>query len=121
MYKTVYSFDFDGTLCHTPTPEVGRDAWKRETGFNFPHTGWWGKAESIDPDVFYVPVNEWVYRKYLEASQDEDGAKILATGRLNKVPDMRKHVSSILRDHNLEFDEIMIIPGNDRYPVNCTD
>jgi len=51
-----------------------------------------------------------VYRKYLEASADKDGIKIMATGRLNKVPDMRKNIYTILRNNNLEFDEVMKIP-----------
>lgn len=118
MQKTLYSFDFDDTLCFTPRPEQGKDQFKEKTGLDWPYTGWWGKSESIDPEIFYVPKNEWVYKKYLEASSDENGVKILTTGRLNKVPNMRNHVYQILRNNNLEFDEIMVIPGNEKYPEN---
>jgi hypothetical protein len=118
MQKTLYSFDFDDTLCHTPRPEIGKDTWKDKTGIDWPYAGWWGKSESIDPEIFYVPRNEWVYKKYLESSSDENGLKILATGRLNKVPNMRNHVKEILRKNNLEFDEVLLIPGTDSYPTN---
>lgn len=118
MQKTLYSFDFDDTLCHTPRHEEGKKIWKDNTGLDWPYTGWWGKSESIDPEIFYIPRNEWVYKKYLEASSDENGVKILATGRLNKVPKMRKHVKEILRQNNLEFDEVLVIPGTEKYPEN---
>lgn len=118
MKKTLYSFDFDDTLCFTPKPENGKLKFKEETGKDWPYNGWWGKSESIDPNIFHIPKNEWVYKKYLEASSDENGFKILATGRLNKVTEMRNHVYQILRNNNLEFDELMVIPGNEKYPDN---
>ncbi len=116
--RTLYSFDFDGTLCHTPEPVNGKKIWEEKTGISWPYTGWWGKAESINTDIFYVPVNGWVYKRYLEASLDESGIKILATGRLNKVENMRKNVEEILRINNLTFDEILVIPSKGRYPEN---
>jgi len=118
MSTTLYSFDFDDTLCHSPRPEIGKETWKEKTGEDWPHLGWWGRATSLDPDIFYVVKNEWVYRKYLEASADKDGIKIMATGRLNKVPDMRKNIYTILRNNNLEFDEVMKIPKTEKYPEN---
>lgn len=116
--KTLYSFDFDDTLFFTPKPEQGKDVFKRETGLDWPYNGWWGKSETIDPSIFNIPKNEWVYRKYLEATADDNGYKILATGRLNKVEKMREHVYQILRENNIEFDELMVIPKTEKYPVN---
>ena len=109
MIKTLYSFDFDDTLCYTVRPEVGKDQYEKETGLSWPYVGWWGKSETLDPEIFFTPKNEFVYGKYLEAKSDENGASILATGRLNKVPMMREHIESILNQHNLSFDEIHVI------------
>ena len=107
-YKRLISFDFDDTMCHTPKPEEGKIIWKEKTGTEWPYGGWWGKAESINPEVFDIPVNPWVYKKYLEAVSDPDNYVILATGRLKKVPNMLNHVETILNKHNISFDETII-------------
>lgn len=109
MVKTLYSFDFDDTMCHTVDDESGKQIWKDKFGTDWPHIGWWSKPETIDPEIYDTPVNPWVYEKYLEASADEDGACILATGRLQKVPKMRENIQKILMSHNLSFDEIYVI------------
>ena len=114
-YKRLISFDFDDTLCHTPKPEEGKEIWKEKTGTDWPYGGWWGKAESINPEIFDIPVNPWVYQKYLEAVSDPDNYVILATGRLNKVPDMLNHVKTILNNNNISFDEIHLNWGGDTY------
>ena len=121
MYKTLYSFDFDDTLCFTMDPIEGRKIWKEKTGLDFPHPiGWWGKSESLDPEIFYVPKNEWVYQKYLDACGDENSYIIMATGRLEKAPGMRKNVEQILNQHNLSFDEVHLNWGGDTYRFKTT-
>jgi hypothetical protein len=67
-----------------------------------------------------VAKNEWVYQKYLEACKSEDAYIILATGRLEKVPGMRKNVESILNQHNLSFDEVHLNWGGDTYRFKTT-
>ena len=114
-YKRLISFDFDDTLCHTPKPEEGKIIWKEKTGTDWPYGGWWGRDESINPDIFDIPVNPWVYKKYLEAVADPDNYVILATGRLQKVENMRKYVDMILSKHNISFDEIYLNWGGDTY------
>jgi hypothetical protein len=114
-YKRLISFDFDDTMCHTPKPEEGKIIWKEKTGTEWPYGGWWGRAESINPEVFDIQVNPWVYKKYLEAVSDPDNYVILATGRLRKVPNMLNHVETILNKHNISFDEIHLNWGGDTY------
>jgi hypothetical protein len=115
MYKKLIAYDFDGTLFHTPTQEVGREIWKKETGFDFPHNGWWGKSESIDPSVFDIPLDQWVYKKYLEDVSDPENYVILATGRLAKAQNMLKNIKTILNQNNISFDEIHLNWGGDTY------
>lgn len=114
-YKRLISFDFDDTLCHTPKPEEGEIIWKEKTGTDWPYNGWWGRSESIDPEIFYIPLNQWVYKKYLEAVSDPDNYVILATGRLRKKEGMLENVMKILNQHNLSFDEIHLNWGGDTY------
>ena len=114
-YKRLIAFDFDDTLCHTPKPEEGEKIWKEKTGTDWPYSGWWGRSESIDPEIFNIPVNQWVYRKYLEAVSDPDNYVILATGRLRKKEGMLENITKILNQHNLSFDEIHLNWGGDTY------
>ena len=114
MYKKIISFDFDKTLVYSPTAEEGIPTWKKVTGTNWPYPGggWWGKAETLDMDIFNVQINQWVYARYLEAVADPDAFVMLATGRLEKVPNMRKNVERILNHHNLSFDGVYLSWGD---------
>jgi hypothetical protein len=117
---TLFSFDFDDTLCHTPDQHEGKRQWEKTTGLTWPYGGWWGKAESLDTEVFYIPKNEWVYQKYLDAVSEEESYVIMATGRLQKVPGMRANVDKILNQHNLSFDEIHLNWGGDTFRFKTT-
>lgn len=115
MIKKLYCFDFDGTLCHTPEPKTGKLRWKEKTGTDWGHRSWWGKSDSIDTNVFEIPKDEWVYDKYLKAVSTPNSYVILATGRLNKVENMRNRVEEILKSHNMAFDEIHLNTGGDTF------
>lgn len=49
----MYVFDFDGTLVSTPGPEKGRVEYQKHTGKRWPHSGWWGRAESLEPPLAF--------------------------------------------------------------------
>lgn len=110
--KKIVSFDFDGTMCHTPGPEDGKKIWQKKTGTVFPYPGWWSKKETLDQDIFYIPVNPFVYKKYLEAVAEDDTMVILVTGRLFKL---QKEVEKVLKSHNLEFDLVACNTGGETY------
>jgi hypothetical protein len=46
-------FDFDGTMIDTDTPNSGKPLWKKEFGFEWPFTGWWGRPESLDSRIYF--------------------------------------------------------------------
>ncbi len=110
-YNKLVVFDFDGTLFNTPDPEEGKKIWKNVTGEDWRHAGWWSRAESLDTDIFYIPMNMWVYRKYLSAKSDDKNYVMLATGRLDGKENMHQSVSKILDMNNLEFDEVRLCWG----------
>jgi len=118
MSITLYSFDFDDTMCHTVLPEDGEKIWFEKTGTKWPYKGWWSKPETVDLEYFDTPKNEWVYQEYLNARKDEDSVIILATGRLQKVPGMRENIIEILNKHNLSFDEVWKIESSDEHQNN---
>jgi len=110
--RKLVSFDFDKTLCFTPEPEDGKITFKNVTGLDWPYRGWWGRPETLDLDIFPIPVNPYVYKEYLKCVEDSETYTILATGRLSK---MRKEVDEVLLSHNLSFDEVHLNPGMDTY------
>lgn len=42
------------TLFHTPEENEGKRIWKDRTGERWPYNGWWGKSESIDPEINHL-------------------------------------------------------------------
>jgi len=112
-HKRLISFDFDKTLFFTPEPELGKDIFLEKTGSNWPHRGWWGKPETLDLDIFDIPLNEWVYSKFVDFSESDDNFVILATGRLKKVEGMRDNVDKILEKNGIEFHEVHLNWGGD--------
>jgi hydroxymethylpyrimidine pyrophosphatase-like HAD family hydrolase len=110
--KKIISFDFDGTMCYTPLPIEGEKVWQEKTGTVWPYTGWWSKKETLDQNIFHIPVNPFVYKKYLEAVAEDETMVILATGRLIKL---QREVEKVLKSHNLEFDLVACNSGGETY------
>jgi hypothetical protein len=99
-------------MCFTPEPETGKKTYKKVTGKDWPYPGWWGRGESLDLNIFSIPVNPLVYSDYIEYLQDEDCYTFIATGRLKKI---QKQVESVLKENDLRFHEIHCNPGMDTY------
>lgn len=101
MYKKLISFDFDSTLVHTPTPELGVGEWEKYTGLSWQGRGWWGNPESLNLNVFYPSLNQWVYNKYLEYIKDPSNYVFVATGRIKRL---EKQVQKVLDLHDIDCD-----------------
>jgi FMN phosphatase YigB (HAD superfamily) len=110
--KKLISFDFDDTLVHTTLPAEGKKIWKEKTGEDWPHRGWWSKPESLDMEIFDIPLNKKIYRRYKQAISDPDNYVILATGRVAPLQD---EVYKILGHYGLSFDETHLNPGIDTF------
>lgn len=107
--KKISIFDFDNTLCLTPDPKQGREIYKKKTGNVWPYGGWWGRKESLNLDIFEIPLNLPVYQRYLDS---KDSYLVLATGRLFNL---KAEVLKILSKYNLKFDEVHLNPGCETY------
>lgn len=99
-FKKIVCFDFDGTLINTPTPEFGREEWERATGLHWQGRGWWGNAESLNTNIFYPPINGWVYKFYEKYMNDPNSYVFMATGRLSRL---QKNVLDVLDLHDIKF------------------
>ena len=113
MYDKIIIYDFDTTLIYTAEPIEGRKQWLNVKGEHFPHpTGWFGKNESLDLDVFYPTLNDWTYKHYLNDIADENNYVCLCTGRLQK---MKREVINILNFHDLKFNDVYCNTGGETY------
>ena len=99
--KTLISWDLDGTMFNTPTYNTGVPIWEKATGLSWEAKGWWSKPESLNLNIFYIPLNQWVYNEYIKYKDDEECYNFLATGRLIRL---EKEVKKLLEFHNLDID-----------------
>lgn len=103
-------FDFDGTLVNTPTPtEDNKDIWKNKTGKNW-EGGWFGNKDSLNMDVFDMPVIPSVISDYNKSDADPSILKVMLTGRIKK---MDKYVRAVLDSKGLKFDDYLYNEGGD--------
>jgi hypothetical protein len=75
-------FDFDGTLMDSPLPETGKEKYKEITGKDWPHKGWWGQIDSLEP--FEVKPIEDTKDLYNQYSVIPNSINVLMTNRLAK-------------------------------------
>ena len=98
-------YDFDGTLFRSPDREEGSLLYLEATGNYWPHAGWWGRIETLQPPVVPDPIPEalWI-QEIVEAHQkdvqDKDAFVVLMTGRPYKN---RRRVQEILSSKGIEF------------------
>jgi hypothetical protein len=87
-------FDFDGTLMNSPTPEEGIPIYKKITGKDWPHRGWWGQIESLS--VFDVKPILKTNKLYNEYTSIPNSVSILMT---NRIPKFESVVREKLKDY----------------------
>lgn len=102
VIKRLAIFDFDGTLIDTPVPEIAKDKYEAITGKVWPYQGFWSKKESLDVDMFDMPLINSVARDYKRERERDDTLLVMMTGRIKKLS---KLVEGILQSYGMTFDE----------------
>lgn len=100
-------FDFDGCLANTPMPNPGKQLWAEYHQKNYPYEGWWGRVESMDPDVFTIktkPEVHTAWKKYYDLGYDT----YVLTSR---QPKFAPFIKSILIDNNVDMCDVMTMKG----------
>ena len=93
-------FDFDHTLYQTPLPtEENRELLLIHK--NYEKSGWWGRPESLDIELFKITPNAWVFEKYKKHTESGH-FKALMTGRIRKL---KSEVNKVIEQDGLIFDE----------------
>ena len=106
--KKLVAYDFDGTLADTPHPDTGKGFWKEKTGEEYPHKGWWGRRESLDTNVFDIPLFPSIENKLRHDVADPDTHVIILTSRLERL---RPELETILNQHGVVVDEVIMKDG----------
>jgi len=101
-------FDFDGTLVDTPLADTGKSKWKEKTGNDYPAQGWWGRPESLDTNVYEMPIIPMVAAAYKKYVNQPNTLLVMMTGR---IPRLSKQVELILASHDYKFDEYIYNNG----------
>ena len=101
----VYIIDFDDTLFFTPHEEEGKQRYEEVTGEEYPHIGWWSRGESLDMDIYDIPVNQSILQKFRECESDAECKTVLCTGRTDFKEEIKEAVRKVLRKNNINFDE----------------
>lgn len=102
-------FDFDGTLMATPLPDTGKDLYKKNTGKDWPHKGWFSKPESLCGLSFDIKPIKDVHDDYLTESKN-GSMLVMLTGRLSRL---EREVKTLLSAHDMVFDEYLFNTGGD--------
>lgn len=103
-------FDFDGTLIDTPEPEEGVRAYQAGYGQPYPHSGWWGRPESLDPTIWPMKRLPTIYPLFRRARSRPDTRLILLTNRVEKL---RPQVVALLEKHGMRLDALTFRQGSE--------
>ena len=105
MIKKLAFYDFDSTLIESPMPEEGKEQWAEYYGQPYPHKGWWGRAESLDMNVFDIDVFDNIVSLARNDIQDPNTRAYILTSRLERL---RPQLTAILDSIGLHFDELIL-------------
>ena len=100
-------FDFDGCLANTPHPGVGKPLWAEYHGTPYPHKGWWGKLESMDPNAFTIRTVPDMHKEW-ERLTDEGYITNVLTSRMPKFKEL---IQGILDNNGVTMKEIFTVKG----------
>lgn len=108
--KKLAIYDFDGTLMDTPSPEGGKEQWSEKKGMPYPHVGWWGRAESLDTEVFDIKPFPNILSQLKKDVVNPNAYVTILTSRLEKL---RPQVEKILSDNGIVVDDVLLKRGNE--------
>jgi len=108
--KKLAIYDFDGTLMDTPSPEGGKEQWSQAKGTPYPHVGWWGRAESLDNEIFDIKPFPNILSQMKKDMVNPNAYVVILTSRREKL---RPQVEKILADNGIVVDDVILKRGNE--------
>jgi small nuclear ribonucleoprotein (snRNP)-like protein len=109
VIKRLCTYDFDMTLINTYSPEIGKPMWEKYYDEKFKYSGWWGRPESLDTNVFDIKPYPEILEKLISDNNAKDTHVIILTSRQEKL---RSQLENVLKLNNIHVDEIVMKKGN---------
>lgn len=104
--KTLAIFDFDATLYNSPLPtDENRELLEVYRGYK--SSGWWGRSESLDIDLFDIRPNPWTLERYNDHKKKGDKLALM-TGRIFKI---KESVRKVISQDGFTFDDQLYADG----------
>lgn len=101
--KSLCIMDFDGTLINSFSPEEGRPMWEKFYNKKLNFSGWWGRPESLDLNVFDIKPFSSVLKQLKEEQAKSDSYIVILTSRMEKL---RPQVEDVLKTNNIVVDKL---------------
>lgn len=109
-YTEISFYDFDGCLMNSPLPDEGKMIWQEKTGQPYPYEGWWGRAESLNSNVFDIKPFPNVLNHLKKDQAKAYVYTVLLTSRMTKL---KPQIEQILSENNIMFDELSLKSGGE--------
>jgi hypothetical protein len=103
MIKRLAVFDFDGTLMDSPMPETGKTQWSEKMGKPYPFSGWWGRPESLDLQIFDIKPFLSVLKQLKKEIVTPGTYVVVLTSRMEKL---RPQVQAVLDANKIKVDKL---------------
>jgi hypothetical protein len=103
MITRLCAFDFDSTLISSPMPETGKIEWKKYYKKVFQYSGWWGRPESLDLNVFDIKPFPKILNLLNKDVSTPATYTIVLTSRQEKL---RPLIQKILDVNNIHVDKL---------------
>jgi len=95
--------DFDGSLINSFGPEEGKLMWEKYYNKIFQFSGWWGRPESLDLDVFDIKPFPSVFNQ-LKREQSIPGTYVVIL--TSRIEELRPQVQAVLDANEIVVDKL---------------
>ena len=101
MKTRIVVFDFDNTLFNTINPLRGRVIYRKKTGKEWEHHGWYNREESLDTSIFSIYLNSKVKLEYEKHKNIPTDIVCMISERPIK---MKNKIEELFEKNGLKFD-----------------
>ena len=117
MKTRIVVFDFDNTLFNTINPLRGRVIYRKKTGKEWEHHGWYNREESLDTSIFSIYLNSKVKLEYEKHKNIPTDIVCMISERPIK---MKNKIEELFEKNGLKFDYCFYRDGEDDYfKIKC--
>jgi hypothetical protein len=106
--ETINVYDFDKTLFWTHNAEEGKKRYEEIFKKKYPHTGWFGKEESLSDQLDIQP-NKIMRNIYDSLKNDKTAINVLIS---NRTSHLKNRMIKFLSDRDYKFDAILLKKGS---------